>query len=330
MPKLRSIGLALVLSPSFVFASVEFRFVDKGSTPNYQYKQKTHQDLSAAAYYNKHVLLGFDGGKNSEFPEIRLSQYSQINQPAIKIQRQMSQQDIEGATYVDGVFLISSSLSQANEDTSEYRLLTGIEFNSDWSIRKEHKMPMRDLILSALNQQLKDPHWYARIAPSFGKLGGLNVEGLSVSHKNPKRVIFGLRSPLSGASFGAPTFGDEFSLFEGDAILVEVSSPLTYPAVTDVITLPLNGHGIRGMEYIDAIKGYLIIGGPVPKQTQFSLWFYQPETKTLEKLNIKHFEKLCRPEAVLSNPDLREIIILSESSGKACQGSSINYIKLAY
>jgi len=45
-----------------------------------------------------------------------------------------------------------------------------------------------------------------------------------------------------------------------------------------LITLDLSGHGIRGLGWIPALNGYLVISGPVAReQVQFRLWFWSGE-----------------------------------------------------
>jgi len=42
-----------------------------------------------------------------------------------------------------------------------------------------------------------------------------------------------------------------------------------------LLTLNLEGHGIRGMSYVPSLAGYLVISGPVSKErSHFRLWFW--------------------------------------------------------
>lgn len=95
--------------------------------------------------------------------------------------------------------------------------------------------------------------------------GGLNIEALEIT-PDQQRLLLGFRSPL----------------LEGRAIIAGIENPDALfdsgepPRIADgLITLDLDGHGLRGMSYLPALGGYLLISGPVSKeQSQFRLWFW--------------------------------------------------------
>ena len=94
--------------------------------------------------------------------------------------------------------------------------------------------------------------------------GGLNIEALEISPE--QRLLIGFRSPLQGNLAIIASVENPGPIFEAGAP-VQVAPTLT--------TLDLGGHGIRGMAYIAALGGYLIISGPVgPESAQFGLWFW--------------------------------------------------------
>ena len=95
--------------------------------------------------------------------------------------------------------------------------------------------------------------------------GGLNIEALEIT-PDGQRLLVGFRSPLQDNQALIAVVDNPGALFEFDAN-PQVSSPL--------LTLDLRGHGIRGMSYVPALSGYLVISGPVSKeQTPFQLWFW--------------------------------------------------------
>ena len=116
---------------------------------------------------------------------------------------------------------------------------------------------------------------------------GLNIEGLAWD-AHAKRLLLGLRSPL----------------LDGQAVVV----PLTLPGADQVftaadvevgtpITLPLDGHGVRAIEYIDKLGAYLIIAGGTESQkgADFSLWQWDG---TGQPQMIQPLERKLRPEGI--------------------------------
>ncbi len=95
--------------------------------------------------------------------------------------------------------------------------------------------------------------------------GGLNIEALEIS-PDQQRLLIGFRSPL----------------IDNRAIIAYVDNPSEIfeagepPRISAVLEkLDLDGNGIRGMSYLPALDGYLIISGPIASETvQFRLWFW--------------------------------------------------------
>lgn len=95
--------------------------------------------------------------------------------------------------------------------------------------------------------------------------GGLNIEALEMT-PDGQRLLVGFRSPL----------------VDRRAILASIENPTeVFAAGSDIRISPrleildLGGHGIRGMSYIPALAGYLVISGPVGKEmSEFRLWFW--------------------------------------------------------
>jgi hypothetical protein len=95
--------------------------------------------------------------------------------------------------------------------------------------------------------------------------GGLNIEALEITPDH-QHLLIGLRSPL----------------LDRRAIIARVENPAAVfdagakPRISAKLeTLDLGGNGIRGMSYIPALGGYLVISGPVAReQAHFQLWFW--------------------------------------------------------
>lgn len=208
----------------------------------------------------------------------------------ILLTRSVMQRDIEGATYINERYFTTSSMSLVDEESPGYRLL--VEFTLDENKRQiiwERSFDLRTSLVKALKNVCKDQYWFGRVSNVFGKRGGVNVEGLSYDPLNPDGLIIGLRSPLCSKAFGLPQLGEGLSLRNGEAILFKVNHPFDANPSYEYIRLDLNGHGIRGMEYIPALAGFIIIGGPVEKANDYSLWFYSDE-KQLTPLSIPGFK----------------------------------------
>lgn len=325
--------MVVLLSSSVCLAQEPLKQIATGSTPLYNYHDVKLQDLSGSAYINGHVFLMSDGGKNSEFPEVRVTSKDALDSPAHVFQRQIIQRDIEGATQIGNTVYISSSLSQVSEDTGDYRVLSSIQLDDKAQIVSEKYVYARKMVLSVMEETFGDNAWLRRVKVSFGKSGGINVEGLSTSHNKGDSLVFGFRSPLVDKNFGSPLLDPDFSLKQGLAILMEVEDPLKNKLPKSSITLiDLDGQGIRGVEYIPAMNGYVIISGGVEKLNEYHLWFYNPILKQTVKLSKTNddFSKLCRPESVLNIPESSTLMILSEESGKACSNVKFNYITYKY
>lgn len=116
---------------------------------------------------------------------------------------------------------------------------------------------------------------------------GLNIEGLAHDpHAN--RLLLGLRSPLvnSNAVVVPLTLPDPQQPFNIEGLKVETP-----------ITLPLEDHGIRSIEYIDKLGAYLIISGgtETEKHSEFALWRWDG---TGQPQMIEPLERKIRPEGI--------------------------------
>lgn len=95
--------------------------------------------------------------------------------------------------------------------------------------------------------------------------GGLNIEAMEIS-LDQQRLWIGFRSPLQGRH----------------AIIASVENPTALfasgepPRVAATLqTLDLGGDGIRGMAFVPALHGYLLISGPAANvDVHFGLWFW--------------------------------------------------------
>ena len=151
--------------------------------------------------------------------------------------------------------------------------------------------------------------------------GGLNVEALEAS-ADGHRLWVGFRGPL----------------LEQRAILACVENPVgifdrdeTPQIAARLETLDLGGHGIRGMSYVPALGGYLIIAGPVgPEEAEFRLCFWSSETGAPARRvrlpglpGIERAEGIC--PAVL---DGRQCLVIVSDDGKRAEGRYAQFLVL--
>jgi hypothetical protein len=312
------------------FHEVEFGEIITGFNSQYheQPAGSLRQDLSGAAADYKRIIFVDDGGSPPEFSFVRVM--SELpDTGAIDIPLTLNHEDLEGATYHNGYFIITTSMSA--EIGEAQRRLTRFKLN--WSgnqLKYEKSVDNRDGLMEALRQQFGD-EWFNRIKDEPGRAGGLNIEGLSRPNTWQDFILLGLRSPLLGDNFGNPATDPGLNLDEGMAIIAKVHHPFDANPTFDFQTLDLlsetGSHGIRGMEWIPAMGSYVIIGGPVPAADNYSLW-QLTWNGTLKPLELPGFENLCRPESVMQIKEgyKEYLVVLSEESGAACNNVPYTFI----
>ena len=94
---------------------------------------------------------------------------------------------------------------------------------------------------------------------------GLNIEALEIT-PDGQRLLIGFRSPLQGSQAIIASIENPAAVFDAKAA----------PQISNTLqTLDLGGYGIRGMSYVAALHGYLVISGPVARADHaFGLWFW--------------------------------------------------------
>ena len=107
---------------------------------------------------------------------------------------------------------------------------------------------------------------HAALKPSIESHGrdGFNIEGLSFDAAQ-ERLLVALRTPLMGADAVVLTIENPDAIFDsGEALRVG----------PDLIRLDLSGEGIRSMEYVPELEGYLILAGNKGRSEDQWLWFW--------------------------------------------------------
>ena len=150
---------------------------------------------------------------------------------------------------------------------------------------------------------------------------GLNIEAMEMS-PDQQRLLIGFRSPLLDDCAIIASIDNPSAMFESGEP-PRIAATLT--------TLDLGGDGIRGMSYISALDGYLVISGPVARQqVQFRLWFWSGQADrparpvTVPGLpGFEHAEGVS-PAAI----DGRQQIIFVSDDGNRKQGLCAHYLLL--
>lgn len=152
--------------------------------------------------------------------------------------------------------------------------------------------------------------------------GGFNIEALELS-PDQQHLMIGFRSPLDAGHTLVAIIRNPSTMFE----------PGTAPDVApELIRLDLGGYGLRGMSWIPALKGYLLISGPIAKeQTQFRLWFWsgqaaaKPQRAEVEGLpGFEHAEGVT-PAIIDGKP---RIVIVSDDGSRE-EGQPARFLLLA-
>ena len=142
------------------------------------------------------------------------------------------------------------------------------------------------------------------------KDGGINVEGIAWDPQN-KRLLLGLRSPVvDGQALIVPLkLRDAGAAFSFDNLEVEGRKALR---------VPLNGAGIRSIEYDEAKKAFFLItgAGPNSEKMDFKLWEWSgTEAPALREMNT--FDRRLKPEGItrVANGDKDFVFIVFDTSG---------------
>jgi hypothetical protein len=155
---------------------------------------------------------------------------------------------------------------------------------------------------------------HAALRPSIEsadpKRGGFNIEGLSFDAAQ-QRLLVALRMPLMGAQAVVLTVENP------DAIFDSGEAPRVGP---DLIRLDLSGEGIRSIEYVSELEGYLILAGSGGRSEQQWLWFWpggessQPRPATIDgRSRFRNGEGLA-PARLNGEP---HIVLVSDDGSKS-------------
>lgn len=137
--------------------------------------------------------------------------------------------------------------------------------------------------------------------------GGLNIEALE-STPDGKALLVGLRSPLLDGRAILACLENPAAVFDAG------EAPRIAPRLT---TLALGGDGLRGMAWIPALAGYLLIGGPVAReQVQFRLWYWSGQADApARRVSVPGLAGFEHAEGISAAGD--RIVIVSDDGDRA-------------
>lgn len=227
--------------------------------------------------------------------------------------------DLEGVT-VDRagyVYAISShSRNSAGQENADREKLLRFRIEGDRVVE-----PM---VATGLKRALIAAHPLFAAAAEIRDVkneGGLNIEGLAIS-PDQSRLLIGCRSPLLDRRAIIACIENPQALFEGGEE-ARIAATLT--------TLDLGGNGIRGMAYLAALAGYLVVGGPIARaQVQFDLWFWSGnDSDPARRVTVDGLSGFEHAEGVSSAMiDRRQRIVIVSDDGSRKFGRFARFLLL--
>lgn len=150
---------------------------------------------------------------------------------------------------------------------------------------------------------------------------GLNIEGMEMS-PDQQRLLICFRSPLLDKRA-------IIACVENPSAIFESGEP---PRVSATLqTLDLGGNGIRGVAYLAALDGYLIISGPVTREeVQFQLWFWSGHAdEPARHVTVPGLQGFERAEGITPAViDGQQRIVIVSDDGNRKAGSFAHFILL--
>lgn len=151
--------------------------------------------------------------------------------------------------------------------------------------------------------------------------GGVNIEAIEIA-PDTQQLLIGFRSPL----------------IDGKALLARIENPAGIfdrgepPRIASTLqTLDLGGHGMRGLSWVPALAGYLVVSGPVAReQTQFKLWFWSGQANVgARPVSVPGLAGFEHAEGVTpALIDGRQRIVIVSDDGSREEGRPARYLLL--
>ncbi|MDP2794279.1 MAG: DUF3616 domain-containing protein [Sulfurisoma sp.] len=227
--------------------------------------------------------------------------------------------DLEGITTDSAGFIHAITSHSRNNDGEEKKSREKLI-----RFRIEGNRAIAPVVIRGLKAALTAAHPVLATAAEIIDVkaeGGLNIEALEMT-PDGQHLLIGFRSPLLDRRALIASIENPIDLFESGA------SPRIS---TQLNTLDLGGHGIRGISYISALGGYLVISGPVTKeQAQFQLWFWNDlKTDPPRRVTVPGIAGFEHAEGVSpAVVDGQQRIVIVSDDGSREEGRSARFLLL--
>jgi hypothetical protein len=234
------------------------------------------------------AVLFVDDNKLNEILWMPVDQNGKQAGAVKPIQLGSSIADLEGITY-DGRDYYYVVGSQSNPKDGEKNAIARFKFDAgSQTITNIETIPnLREFLLENVSELKAE-------GDKPGKEGGLNIEGLAWDPKH-SRLLLGLRSPQ----------------INGNALIVSValrnagdSFAIDNLKVGSAIQLPLEGLGIRDIQYDSRMDSFLIISGAPEhheRKLGFKLWEWSGDSTDQDsglQLLVEKLDEGMKPEGV--------------------------------
>jgi len=134
------------------------------------------------------------------------------------------------------------------------------------------------------------------------------------------QLLVGLRGPL----------------IDGQAVVAVIASPDAWfdsgvLASVTIRRLNLGGQGIRGLAWIPALAGYLVISGPLSREPDaFRLWLWNGNDPAARPVSVPGLNDMARAEGVTSAlvGGIPSVLLVSDDGNRAA-GRSAGHLLVA-
>jgi Protein of unknown function (DUF3616) len=227
--------------------------------------------------------------------------------------------DLEGLTCDNAGNVYAITSHSRDDDGDEQKSREKIA-----RFRIEKDKVVEPVVVSGLKPALTAAHPVlaaAALTPDAKSGAGLNIEALEIT-PDGQRLLIGFRSPLQGTQAIIASLENHAAVFNEGAA----------PQISDTLqTLDLGGHGIRGMSYVAAMNGYLVISGPASRaEAAFGLWFWSGQASApARRVTVPGLAGFERAEGVCPAviDGAAKIIIVSDD-GNRKQGRVAQFVML--
>jgi hypothetical protein len=139
--------------------------------------------------------------------------------------------------------------------------------------------------------------------------GGLNIEGLAATKDG--RILIGFRNPIpSRRALIVPIENPGGVIFRRERL-----------RLGRAMTIDLGGRGIRSMEYVPAMREYVVVAGPFDDRRDFALYRWTGSaTDEPRQLAGVRFDELTPEGILLDRRHTNRLQILSDDGGMQVEG----------